>query len=77
MDQCTVQLRGDDYWTSPKKAAHRVSPWKGMKRKLREREREREREMERLAHRETDRNEKGCWDDVTNEYKKFFSDIEA
>ena len=43
MDQCTVQLRGDDYWTSPKKAAHRVSPWKGMKRKLRERERERER----------------------------------
>ena len=41
MDQCTVQLRGDDYWTSPKKAAHRVSPWKGMKRKLRERERER------------------------------------
>ena len=33
--------------------------------------------MERLAHRETDRNEKGCWDDVTNEYKKFFSDIEA
>ena len=47
MDQCTVQLRGDDYWTSPKKAAHRVSPWKGMKRKLRERERWRDWHIEK------------------------------